>query len=335
MSHLSKFAFIGLLALSSGAFADGNERQICGQPLKTDGSLSWSAFNKTPLPESEPKVYEALEQVLAERAATWSPVVREPVLSAFQDLKVDKFKEADFDLVTLQNDPNSTRPRQFAFLFTSQELELPINEVSPLCRDANEKRSRVEAGNFVLLVKRALKGFRQGDYLATVAKIKKLEEQYDRYLFDGFPMFPWEAWANSRFLTDKNIANGPPKNMLVLIHPSAGLVTSIDSDTSSDTGGVLAVEAVGWIRYSTNYRHWYGASLLAVFPTDRDIGYGVAFNYDNFKLGVTWHDDNDSEHDGLALFFGFDLYQLVSDKKKSFEDYRDALKALSEKPTNN
>jgi hypothetical protein len=122
--------------------------------------------------------------------------------------------------------------------------------------------------------------------------------------------------------------------MLVLAHPSAGFVTSIGSDTSSDAGGVLAIEPVGWIRYSKTYRHWYGTSLLAVFPTDRDLGYGVAFNYDNFKLGVTWHDDDDREHDGLALFFGFDLYQLVSDKKKSYEGYIDTLKALKGTPAN-
>ena len=39
-----------------------------------------------------------------------------------------------------------------------------------------------------------------------------MEKVYDKYLFEGFPMFPWEAAVNSWFLTDKSIANGPPRN---------------------------------------------------------------------------------------------------------------------------
>lgn len=322
-----------LLTFATAAFSQGNERLVCGTPLKANDSLSWGVFGKSPLPKDLPSVYESLRVVLNEHAPNWTSDVRSSFSGTFEELAAGTFKPADFDLATVVN-AASPRPRQVAFASTAREFDLPAQATAEACKEEKARQSRVEAGNFVLLVKRSLKEFTDGAYRAIVERIGTLEGQYDRYLFEGFPMFPWEAWVNSRFLTDKSIANGPPRNMLALIHPSAGMVTSIDSDTSSDAGGVLAVEAVGWIRYSTNYRHWYGASLLAVFPTDRDIGYGVAFNYDNFKLGVTWHDDQDGEHDGLALFFGFDLYQLISDKKKGYEDYIDRLKAVAKPPAN-
>lgn len=62
---------------------------------------------------------------------------------------------------------------------------------------------------FILLVERS-----EAENLADARKlvgqsIIELERSYDKYLFEGFPMFPWEAAINSWFLTDKSIANGP------------------------------------------------------------------------------------------------------------------------------
>jgi hypothetical protein len=213
-------------------------------------------------------------------------------------------------------------PQQFGFPNTIHQIELPPDSRAPLCSDPAEAAARIDAAYAILLLERAHAAVLAADMKLTSDQISVLEAKYDRYLFDGFPMFPWEAWANGKFLTKSTIADGPPRNSLVLLHPGAGVVGSLKSSARSDTDGTLSIEALGWIRYRDDHESWYGASLLAVFPTDRDPGYGIALNYNLYKLGVTWHDDKDTGHDGLTLFLGMDFLQFVNEKYRTYQSYR-------------
>jgi len=112
------------------------------------------------------------------------------------------------------------------------------------------------------------------------------------------------------------------------MHPAAGVVGSVASGSKSDIGGTLSIEPLGWIHYSNDYQHWYGASLLAAFPSDRSAGYGIALNYNNYKLGVIWVSDSSGGHNGATIFIGMDLLQFVSKERRTYGGYMDRVKAL-------
>ena len=152
--------------------------------------------------------------------------------------------------------------------------------------------------------------------------MKTLEITYDKYLYEGFPMYPWEALVAGWLLTDQSIANGPPKNQIVLMHPAAGVIGAAGNGSDTDIDAVLSVELFGWIRYTDDYSTWYGASVLTVFPFDRNAGIGFALNYNNFKLGLTWH-DYDDDYENPTFFLGMDFYQLLREKTRQYTSYKE------------
>jgi hypothetical protein len=300
-------------------------KQVCGQEI-----VLHTKFKDIKTHSAKPRAaYEALGQALSARAPQWSEAVRERVTGAFRDMVTDQFAPADFKIDDVGADVIQT---QVAFPATRYQFELPKTADDPICRDPLEKATRQEAAEFVGLVAGALGQLSADKMKAVATQIVALEKIYDKYLFEGFPLFPWEAGVNSCLLTDKSIANGPPRNAIVFLHPSVGVVSSVGSDTQSDLGNVLAIEPLGWIKYSADYDTWYGVSLLAVFPSDREVGYGIALNYRNFKLGVTYHDDDTGKYDGAAIFFGMDLYQFLGEKQRSYSGYLKKVKQLMDEP---
>jgi len=161
--------------------------------------------------------------------------------------------------------------------------------------------------------------------VAAVNRIRNLEESYDRYLFEGFPMFPWEAAVNSVFLTKKNIADGPPRNQMVFLHLGTGFEINTESMKKSEMGVVASVEPIGWIYYpvSKEYRSWWGIAALTTFRHDMGMGVGIAVHYNAFSLGATWHEkDVPGTHYGQPyIFLGIDLYRYLDAKNRQYEQY--------------
>ena len=312
------------LFVSAPAIAQGQDtgKVVCGDKI-----LLQAVFpNVNANPETPRATYVALEEALDARVSQWSASVRDKVAGAYGAMLGGEFAPSDFRIEDLAG--TGLVPKQVAFPSTAFQLDLPKDGADALCSSAKEKAARKEAAEFVSTVAGAFGKLTANDFKLVATQIGALEKVYDKYLFEGFPMFPWEAAVNSWFLTDKSIANGPPRNSIVLLHPAAGVVSSVDSDSRSDMGGVLSVEPLGWIRYSDDYETWYGVSLLAAFPSDREVGYGVALNYRNFKLGVTYHDDDTGQYDGAAIFFGMDLYQFLGEKQRSYKAYLEEIRKL-------
>lgn len=294
---------------------------VCGVPLDDPGLLSWDNYLESATEPRRSIDHVALSQIVQPLSSRWPQTVRISVLSALDSLRQGELRPAAIKISRTADLP----PTQIGFANTPHAVELPFTAESALCRDPGEAAARIDAGYVILLVERAHAAVLGDRVLLAVDQIAALEEEYDRYLFEGFPMFPWEAWANGVLLTKDTVAQGPPRNAIVLLHPAAGFIGNVESGARSDVGGVLSIEPVGWIRYSRDYDKWYGLSLLAVFPADRNAGYGVAFNYRNYKLGVTWHDDESGEHDGAAIFLGVDLLQFLDSKHREYEGYKEKL----------
>jgi hypothetical protein len=301
--------------------AQDNSIAVCGTPLNDPGALSFQNYLERATAPRASVDHTAVDAMVRGPSADWPQDIKRSVFSA-----LESFQDGDLPATAIRISRTADLPpQQIGFNNTTHELDLPFDAESSLCQDPAEATARIEAGYVILLMERAHAAVLEEGVRLTTRQIVALEEEYDRYLFEGFPMFPWEAWANSVFLTKETIAQGPPRNAIVLLHPAAGVVGNMESDARSDVGGVLSVEALGWIRYSRDYDKWYGVSLLAVFPTDRNAGYGVAFNYKNYKLGVTWHDDKDTGHDGAAIFLGIDLLQVLDEKFRDYEGYKEKL----------
>lgn len=317
-----KSLLLVVVALSATVARAGDPSTIvCGVEVKTltaEGRKAFEVSGTPPAPN-----YATLRTLLATTGKAWPAPLNSRMTGAFDALEQGALATKAFTLVKSADLP----PRQDAFGGTPYAVPFPIEAGAPDCD--GQAAARAAAAAFVLLVQSVLADAHQPDIQRTAKAIGVLEAQFDKYLFNGFPMFPWEAAANSWVLTPENIAGGPPRNLIVLMHPAAGVVGTVSSGSKSDIGGSLSIEPVGWIHYSADYEHWYGASLLAAFPTDRSAGYGVAVNFDNYKLGVTWNSDHGSGHNGATIFVGMDLLQFVSKEHRTYSGYlnkvRDAI----------
>jgi hypothetical protein len=294
---------------------------VCSTALTTPPStLSWQNYLSVATSPNEAVDHEQLAKLVEPHALAWPEEIRTPVAAALRAFAAET-NPLPATALALSKDLRNLPATQFAFRNQTFQLELPMDATGNDLCDPLQAPARIEAAYVVLLMERANAAVVASGTALTARQISSLEEQYDRYLFEGYPMFPWEAWANSKFLATDTIAQGPPHRAIVLMHPAAGVVRSIESDSRTDSGGTLSVEPFGWIWYSDDYSKWYGVSLLTTFPSDRNAGRGVAFNYNNFKLGVTWHDD-DAGHDGLGIFLGMDLMQFLSEKQRKYEGYK-------------
>jgi hypothetical protein len=154
---------------------------------------------------------------------------------------------------------------------------------------------------------------------AAFERIEQIEERYDRYLFKGFPMFPWESWLNGLLLAPEHLASGPPHHQIVAVHPGAGVEATLKLRANDGWNAALALEPIGWIYYppSKDFRVWWGASALLAFRRDIGMGAGVLFHYQNFSLGLVLRpltQGGSLRHGERFVFLGIDAYQFLKKK---------------------
>ena len=330
MSRSIRGATVALLLAALAPWPLLADTVVCGASLDPQSPLGWQdalkhAGNTT---DTATAALRILKERYHEAALSWPESIATPAADAFAALDAGREKVANFEVTKSGQNPLALL--QGVFHGQPYFVELPIAADSPLCSPAKLKTARIEFASVVQGVSDAVGAFNVDAISLAADRVAALEDTFDRYLFEGFPMFPWEAAVNSWALAKKHLVEGPPRHQIVLAHAAAGMVVSVASDTKSDTGATLSIEPIGWVRYDKDYRHWWGLSLLAVFPGDRDAGYGVAVNYDMFKLGVTWHDDDTGQHDGAAVFLGLDLYKFLDAKYREYDGYRDQLRLLAQ-----
>lgn len=116
-----------------------------------------------------------------------------------------------------------------------------------------------------------------------------------------------------------------------MLHPSAGINGHVASGTDGDVSATLLIEPIGFVRYDESYDRWFGVSIMASFPTDREPGIGLSLNYNHFKLGVTWHDDPDGRYGGAAVFLGVELYQFANKQFREYNVYKERVTDIFKK----
>ena len=304
---------------------------VCGRPIT---QTNWTIFSEGPgkpyLERGDEKgLWKEIEKQFLADSANGDGNLRSTFHKAITGLINGSIALSDF---SISEDISGLQKKVYVFHRTPFQTELPNSASNASCQENKKSITLKQMATYVLLVQRCAKEIDKPYFLKAKEVIQTLEKTYDKYLYEGFPMYPWEALAASWLLTDRSIANGPPRNQIVLMHPAAGVIGAVGSNSDTDIGAVLSVEPFGWIRYNRNYSSWYGASILAVFPSDRNAGFGFALNYNNFKLGVTWHDYDNNNYENPTIFFGMDLYQFVSKKYRQYNSYKEKVsKILGEK----
>ncbi len=322
--------FLCLLVSAPAAWAQSVTR-VCGVELSDLDVFGWEAFRglrgKEAFDEvSWSKLYVALESELETAAPEWPTGFANTARLRLVAAKEGLLLPGDWDVVPKLGDDLENLEDLTEAFGGSYSVRLPAEASQSPCAGGPEmENARAEFALFVELMKRSKTELLQGPMGAFAQEFEALEVEYDRYLFEGYPMFPWEAAVNSWFLTDDSIANGPPGWALSVFHPSAGVLAHVDSDTDGDLDATLLVEPIGFVKYSDDYTSWYGASIIASFPADREPGIGVALNYNQFRLGVTWHDDSDGPYDGAAVFLSIDLMNFIGEKKNEYKGYKQRL----------
>lgn len=327
-----------LLILAAWAFfflpapvrAADNSAVVCGVAIDQEPPFSWSSFKNGPggpflVRGDRAGLLRELKNLLLVESTEWPETIRLPTVKSITLLIDGELPFSAFAISKTGDLP----PKQYVFRKTAHEIEIPMAQAAPECSEPGSRAARIGVARFVNLVQRCGVELDKPTFKLLANRITALEAQYDKYLYEGFPMFPWEALANSWLLTDQSIANGPPRNQLVFLHPAAGVVVAAGAGADTDVGAALSIEPLGWVHYNRDYSRWYGASLVTVFPGDRNAGIGVALNYNTFKLGVTWHDNSSSDnHRDPTIFLGLELYQFLGKQQRKYQGYLDKVRAL-------
>ncbi len=333
MKHRFGITFFGVIAFWVVGFSPAlaNTVIVCGTDIDdSSGTMSWSAFSQGPgkpyIERGDAKgLFHELQQLLTEQAIAWPKEVKSPVMNSITGLNSGEASLSDFKVT---KDVSGLRAKQVIFQNTPNALEIPPNSDNESCQMAPQKEALIAATQFTILVERSGAEILSDAFKRTAEVAQMLEGIYDKYLYEGFPMYPWEALANSWFLTDESIANGPPRDQMVLMHLGAGVVGAFGSGSNTDIAAVLSLEPIGWVHYTRDYDTWYGVSLLTVFPFDRNLGVGVGFIINNFKLGITWHDYGNSNYKDPTYFIGFELYQFVDKSHRNYNAYQNKAEGI-------
>ena len=334
---LSFFAVWLLLAVTAGAQDDAaTSLRICGRPYSAAHPLSWESI-KTVYPEDlQNRDFEKIGNAILSSLSA-SPLQKDSELAGvFANKARGALAESSkcceqFAIMDVRAAGSFKRkPALFAGAIALDD-----------CGTAGERAERLDELRYAALDFEKLGRLRASPFQAQAADvIKRKGEEYDRFLFEGFPMFPWEALANSWLIADRDIMKGPPLDQIVLFHPSAGVEIQTGL-RESRLAAALAVEPLGWVHYPKKGKHetWWGVSTLATFRNDMGIGVGASARYENFTAGLVWHDsDNDKRlfNSKPFIFVGIDLYQFAGKKIRRYQEIRDrvtdAVKTAGEPP---
>jgi hypothetical protein len=157
--------------------------------------------------------------------------------------------------------------------------------------------------------------------------VLKLAREYDNLLENGFSMWPWEMVLNGLRLAPRDSSH-PFTTQFVIFRPSAALEVNTRSRADANLEASLLVEPIGFVRYtSTEYNHWWGASLAVTSSTRDGMGYGALIRYDNYTLGVMRHKSSTAgEPDSNFVMLSMDLYNLLDSRRANINEFAGRLK---------
>ncbi len=130
---------------------------------------------------------------------------------------------------------------------------------------------------------------------------------YERMLFEGLPMWPWEMWLNGKLIPD-NFSQPAPLYQLAFFRPNVSPALKFDGVEDSDLDYGFTLEPIGYVSYTdSSYKSWWGVSSLVTVTDDNGIGYGALARWDQFTLGIAHHEKDDD----TLMYVSIDLYKYI------------------------
>jgi hypothetical protein len=171
-----------------------------------------------------------------------------------------------------------------------------------------------------------------GDTLKEMQKVAaavagRTYETYERMVFDGLAMWPWEMWLNGKFVPS-DFKQPAPLHQLTFFRPNASPAMKFDGEDDSEIDYGFTLEPIGYVQYrDSSYKRWWGISALVTVTDDNGVGYGGLVRWDNLTFGLAYHDKDESN----LLFVGIDLYKYILGEEKRTDSARVFLNAVKEK----
>ena len=159
-------------------------------------------------------------------------------------------------------------------------------------------------------------------------RVSERANEYQRYLTNGLPMWPWELAINGWGRDYHDLFNAAPRWQWVVFRPSAGFELTWPNRKEAKLEASVGVEPIGFVRYTDDsYKNWWGVSTLVTLGTDDNgAGLGGLIRYNNYSLGVVKREDVDDTY----LFFSFDFYDKVRDTEARVSEATQKLKELKQ-----
>ena len=318
----------------TGAEIDQSSYKICGKLRDSSHAWSWENVQKHYAGELRngkyQKIYQDLVNTLGTSTLQRDREIQKKFLAKLEDVSEHKGNgRLLFDIQVVM--PQDLREKKKYYLFKDDPAQIDFQD----CETNGELAEQLdELRDFAHAIVNLSDLETSPERQKAVEHIHKLETLYDRYLFEGYPMFPWEAAVNGFFLTNESIDAGPPRNQMIFFHLGVGFEVCTESMAKSELGTAVSLEPLGWINYpvSKEFRTWWGIAALTTFRQDMGMGAGVALHYNEFSLGVIWHEkDEPGTHFGKPyVFLGIDLYRYLDKSKRQYDQYVGKYNALKE-----
>jgi hypothetical protein len=151
--------------------------------------------------------------------------------------------------------------------------------------------------------------------------VKKASASLDRYdqawqnlISGGYSQFPWEVAINGLWIHEDHW--GPSPNFAIVLHPAvgAGVANINHHDGQAVAAAMLSVEALGYLRYVRNHKHYFGGSLTGTLGNLQwsQKALGGVVHLSGFSLGASrgFTGANDGE---WTLFWLVDVGRSMDD----------------------
>ena len=160
-----------------------------------------------------------------------------------------------------------------------------------------------------------------------VMRLREASARWDNYGNKGYSQFPWELAINSAGFSRSSV--DPPKSQLIFLHPSVGvelLAPSLSQLDKTRRANTIAIEPLGFIRYTDSRALYYGLSAVISLPGNQHAGLGAMAHLGQyFKVGYIFVRSPSSDDSGrYGLLVSADLYQFFSSMPDKVKDARSA-----------
>ena len=99
-------------------------------------------------------------------------------------------------------------------------------------------------------------------------RVANRADEYERYMNNGLPMWPWELVVNSWGESYKDLLQSAPQWQWIVARPGAGFEVIWPNQQDANIEASVGIEPIGFVKYQdSSYKKWWGVSALVTLGT--------------------------------------------------------------------